>query len=39
MEKILFLKVFDYKEEEWELEDNYVSVIPAPYRKPSFKKR
>ena len=29
---ILFLKVFDYKEEEWELEDNYVSVIPAPFR-------
>ncbi len=29
---ILFLKVFDYKEEEWGLEDNYVSVIPAPFR-------
>lgn len=29
---ILFLKVFDYKEEEWELEDNYVPVIPAPFR-------
>lgn len=29
---ILFLKVFDYKESEWELEDNYVPVIPAPYR-------
>lgn len=29
---ILFLKVFDYKESEWELEDDYVPVIPAPYR-------
>lgn len=26
---VLFL-VFDYKEEEWELEGNYRSVIPAP---------
>ena len=29
---ILFLKVFDYKEEEWELEDDYKAVIPAPFR-------
>ena len=29
---ILFLKVFDYKEEEWELEKNYTPVIPAPFR-------
>lgn len=29
---ILFLKVFDYKEEEWELEDDYVPVIPKPFR-------
>jgi type I restriction enzyme M protein len=29
---ILFLKVFDYKESEWELEDDYVPVIPEPYR-------
>ena len=29
---ILFLKVFDYKEEEWGLEDDYVAVIPAPFR-------
>lgn len=29
---VLFLKVFDYKEEEWELEDDYESVIPEPFR-------
>lgn len=29
---VLFLKVFDYKEEEWELEGNYTPVIPAPFR-------
>lgn len=29
---ILFLKVFDYKEEEWELNDDYEPVIPAPFR-------
>ena len=29
---VLFLKVFDYKEEEWELEGNYVPVIPSPFR-------
>ena len=29
---VLFLKVFDYKEEEWELEGDYTSVIPAPFR-------
>ena len=29
---VLFLKVFDYKEEEWELEGNYSPVIPAPFR-------
>lgn len=29
---ILFLKVFDYKEEEWELDENYVPVIPKPFR-------
>ncbi|ERL12284.1 hypothetical protein HMPREF1248_0828 [Coriobacteriaceae bacterium BV3Ac1] len=27
-----FLKVFDYKEEEWELEGTYTPVIPAPFR-------
>ncbi|WP_081673639.1 N-6 DNA methylase [Butyrivibrio sp. FC2001] len=29
---VLFLKVFDYKEEEWELEGDYAPVIPAPFR-------
>lgn len=29
---ILFLKVFDYKEEEWELEDDYTVIIPKPFR-------
>ncbi len=29
---VLFLKVFDYKEEEWELEDDYIPVIPEPFR-------
>lgn len=29
---VLFLKVFDYKEEEWELEENYIPVIHAPFR-------
>ncbi|WP_081677381.1 N-6 DNA methylase [Butyrivibrio sp. WCD3002] len=29
---VLFLKVFDYKEEEWELEGDYMPVIPAPFR-------
>ena len=29
---VLFLKVFDYKEEEWELEGNYKTVIPSPFR-------
>lgn len=29
---ILCLKVFDYKESEWELEENYKSVIPFPFR-------
>lgn len=29
---ILFLKVFDHKEKDWELEDNYTPVIPAPFR-------
>ena len=29
---VLFLKVFDYKEEEWELEGDYTPVIPAPFR-------
>lgn len=29
---ILFLKIFDYKEEEWELDDSYKPVIPAGYR-------
>ena len=30
---MLFLKAFDYKEQEWELtEDNYYSVIPVEYR-------
>ncbi len=29
---ILFLKVFDYKEEEWELENEYKPVIPYPFR-------
>lgn len=29
---LLFLKAFDYKEQEWELEDYYVPVIPEQYR-------
>ena len=29
---ILFLKVFDAKEEEWELKKNYVPVIPEGFR-------
>ena len=30
---ILFLKIFDYKEEEWELtQDNYAPIIPIGYR-------
>lgn len=29
---MLFLKAFDYKEQEWELEDNYTPVIPNQYR-------
>jgi len=29
---LLFLKAFDYKEQEWELEDDYVPVIPEQYR-------
>ncbi len=29
---ILFLKIFDYKEEEWELEGNYTPIIPVGYR-------
>lgn len=29
---VLFLKVFDYKEEEWELEEDYEAVIPSPFR-------
>ena len=29
---LIFLKVFDYKEEESELDDNYISVIPEGYR-------
>ena len=29
---LLFLKVFDYKEEEAELEDDYEPVIPEGYR-------
>lgn len=30
---ILFLKIFDYKEEEWELtKENYLAVIPEGYR-------
>ncbi len=30
---ILFLKIFDYKEEEWELtQDNYIPIIPKGYR-------
>lgn len=29
---ILCLKVFDYKESEWGLEENYKSVIPFPFR-------
>ena len=30
---ILFLKIFDYKEEEWELtQDDYAPIIPIGYR-------
>ena len=30
---ILFLKIFDYKEEEWEYtKDDYESIIPEGYR-------
>lgn len=29
---ILFLAVFDYKEKEWELEDDYEPIIPEGYR-------
>lgn len=29
---ILFLKIFDHKEEEWELENDYKPVIPLGYR-------
>ncbi|MBQ9376717.1 MAG: SAM-dependent DNA methyltransferase [Schwartzia sp.] len=29
---MLFLKVYDAKEEEWELDDGYTSVIPEAYR-------
>lgn len=29
---LLFLKAFDYKEQEWELDDDYVPVIPEQYR-------
>ncbi len=29
---VLFLKVFDYKEGEWELEGDYKPVIPSPFR-------
>ena len=29
---ILFLKIFDYKEEDWELEGDYKPVIPVGYR-------
>ncbi|MBZ4647597.1 MAG: type i restriction-modification system, m subunit [Clostridia bacterium] len=29
---LLFLKAFDYKEQEWELDDDYVPVIPEEYR-------
>lgn len=29
---LIFLKVYDYKEEEAELDDNYVPVIPKGYR-------
>lgn len=29
---LIFLKVYDYKEEEAELDDNYVAVIPEGYR-------
>lgn len=29
---LLFLKAFDYKEQEWELEDDCVPVIPEQYR-------
>lgn len=29
---LIFLKVYDYKEEEAELDDDYVPVIPKGYR-------
>ena len=29
---LLFLKAFDYKEQEWELEDDYIPVIPEQYQ-------
>ena len=30
---ILFLKIYDAKEEEWELiNDNYISIIPKKYK-------
>lgn len=29
---MLFLKVYDKKEEDWELDDDYVSIIPEEYR-------
>ena len=29
---MLFLKAFDYKEQEWELADDYYPVIPNEYR-------
>ena len=29
---MLFLKAFDYKEQEWELADDYYPVIPHEYR-------
>jgi type I restriction enzyme M protein len=29
---LLFLKAFDYKEQEWELEDDYIPVIPERYQ-------
>lgn len=29
---MLFLKAFDFKEQEWELEDSYTPVIPDEYR-------
>ena len=29
---MLFLKVYDAKEEDWEMEDAYASVLPEKYR-------